>query len=130
MVKASSTDTSRVSRRKPLACSTTTRLASAARSWGMTVDGAGAEEAERAKDDAGRAHRHGVHGGEAAVERGGNEPGPALGGGFEVGDGDGLAGGVALDAGTFVGLQLEQFQFAGLLGGGSEQAQPVERVGE
>ena len=86
-----------VSRRKPLACSTTTRLVSAERSCGITVAGrgrvflqdrdardvgqrladqeigvvefagAGAEQAERAQDDAGGAHRHGVHGGEAGV---------------------------------------------------------------
>src|SRR6476469_1140886 len=99
MVKASSTDTSRVSRRKPLACSTMTRLASAARSWGMTVDGVGACSCRIATQ--------------------------ALWGGYKVGDGDWLAAAAALEAGTVVGLQLEQFQFAGLLGGGSEQAQAV-----
>ena len=41
-----------------------------------------------------------------------------------------MAGGVALDARALVGLQLEELQFAGLLGGGGQQAQLVERVGE
>ena len=82
----------------------------------------GAEQSERAEDDARRAHRDGVHGGEAGVDRGGDEPGPALCGGFQVGDRDGLSGGIALDARTLVGLQLEQFQFAGLLGGGGQEA--------
>ena len=44
----------------------------------VELAGVGAEQAERAQDDAGRAHRDGVHGGEAGVERGGDEPGPAL----------------------------------------------------
>ena len=82
------------------------------------------------EDDAGGAHRDGVHGGEAGVERGGDEPRPAVGFGFEVGDGDRLAGGIAVDTRPFVGLQLEQFQFAGFLGGGGQQAQLLERVGE
>ena len=60
----------------------------------------------------------------------GTNRGQRCGGGFQVGDRDGLAGGVALDARALVGLQLEQFQFAGLLGGGGQQAQLVERVGE
>ena len=40
---------------------------------------AGAEQAERAPNDAGGAHRDGVHGGEARVERGRDEPWPAVG---------------------------------------------------
>ena len=96
----------------------------------MSSPDVGAEQAERAQHDAGRAHRDGVHGGEAGVERGGDEPGPPCGRGFQVGDRDGLTGGVALHARALVGLQLEEFQFAGLLGGGGQQAQLVERVGE
>ena len=41
-----------------------------------------------------------------------------------------MAGGVTLDARALVGLQLEELQFAGLLGGGGQQAQLAERVGE
>ena len=37
---------------------------------------------------------------------------------------------VALHAGSLVGLQLEELQLAGLLGGGGQQAQLVEWVGE
>ena len=50
--------------------------------------------------------------------------------GVQVGDRDGFTGGVALHARALVGLQLEEFQFAGLLGGRGQQAQLVERVGE
>ncbi len=92
-----------------MACSTRTRLVSAERSWGITVEGRGrvllqyrdgrdvgqgladqeigfaecagasAEQAECAHDGACGAHRNGVHGGEAGVARGGDEPRPAVG---------------------------------------------------
>ncbi len=42
----------------------------------------------------------------------------------------GSPGGVAVDARAFVGLQLEEFQFAGLLGGRRQQAKLLQRVGE
>ncbi len=80
----------------------------------------GAEQVERAQHEARRAHRDGVHRGEAGVERGGYEPGPSRSRPVQVGDRNGLAGGIALDAGALVGLQLEELQFAGLLGGGGQ----------
>ena len=66
--------------------------------------GAGAEQAERAQHDAGGAHRDGVHGGKASLDRGGNEPRPPLYRRLEVSDRDRLAGGVAVHARAFVGL--------------------------
>jgi hypothetical protein len=83
--------------------------------------GPAAEQPERAEYDTGGAHRHGVHRGEAGFESGLREPRPSVAFGAEVFYRDGLAGGVAVDARALVGLQLEQFEFTGLLGGGGQQ---------
>ncbi len=48
----------------------------------------------------------------------------------QVGDRYRTAGGVALDARPFVGLQLEELQFARLLRGRRQEAQLLQRVGE
>ena len=65
-----------------------------------------------------------------ASTRGGDEARPSVGFGLEVGDGDRLTGGIAVHARTFVGLQLEQFQFAGLPRRWPRAAELLERVGE
>ena len=96
----------------------------------VQLAGAGAEQAQRAQHDAGRAHRDGMHGAEAGVECGRDEPRPPRPRGVQVGDRDRLSGGVAVDARALVGLKLEELQLAGRLGGGRQQAQLVERVGE
>ncbi len=41
-----------------------------------------------------------------------------------------MVGRVAVDARAFVGLQLEEVQLTGLLGGRRQQAELLERVGE
>jgi hypothetical protein len=53
---------------------------------------------------------------------------PAIDFGLHVGDGDGLAGGVAVHTWAFVGLELEEFDFASLLGGDGQQAELLEWV--
>ena len=96
----------------------------------VELTGAGAEQAEGTEHDARGAHRDGVHGGEASVQRGGNEARPPFSCVLQVGDGDGLAAGVAVDARTFVCLELEKFKIASLLGGGGQEPELAQRVGE
>src|SRR3982074_232662 len=99
------------------------RLVNAERSCGITVQGVGACSCSIATDAMwarvwptrrsaslsapGRApnkpsgpHRNGVHGGEAGVLRGRDKPRPSVGFGLQVGDGDGLAGGIAVHTRT------------------------------
>jgi hypothetical protein len=76
------------------------------------------------------AHRHRVHRGEARVGGGRHEPRPARRLGLHVGHRDGLPGGVAVQAGALVGLQLEQLQVVELLRGGGHQLQTAARGGE
>jgi hypothetical protein len=62
-----------------------------------------------------------VDGVEAGGERLGREAGPAVVGGGEVLVEDGLAGAVAVQAGAFLGLDLEELQDAhGVAGGGHD----------
>ena len=96
----------------------------------VQLAGIGAEQLQRAQDDAGGAHRDGMNGGEPGVERGRDEAGPLRDGGVQIGDRDRLTGGVTIDTRALVGLQLEKLQFAGRLGGGRQQPQLLERVGE
>jgi hypothetical protein len=74
--------------------------------------------------------RDGVHGREALGERPLGEPRPAVGGGGQVRDGNRLARGEAVQAGAFVGLDLEQLQQPGLLGRGRDHLEPAALVGE
>ena len=71
-----------------------------------------------------------MHGCEAGTGRSGNKAGPALDHGSNISDRDRLTGGVAVDARPFVGLQLEELELSGLLGGGGQQAQLLKRIGE
>ena len=89
-----------------------------------------AEQAECTERGACGAHGQGVHGGEPGLARGGDEVRPAVGDGVQVSDGDGRAGAVAVDARSFVSLELEEFELAGLFGGGGQQAQLLQWIGE
>jgi hypothetical protein len=77
---------------------------------------AGVKEVQRADDLGTEAHGQGVYRGEADFGCGGGEPGPAVAGGPQVDDRDGLAGAEAVQAGPLVGLQLEQLQQPGAFG--------------
>jgi hypothetical protein len=90
----------------------------------------GAEQTERTKDRASRAHRNGMHRCEAGVARRPCEPRPSTGFGPHVGDGNRLASGIAVHAGAFVGLKLEQFDVPGLFGGSGQKAKLTEWVRE
>jgi hypothetical protein len=71
-----------------------------------------------------------VHRGEAGADRGWDKPRPPLYSPFDIGDRNGLAAGIAVHTRAFLGLKLEEFEFAGLLRGGGQQAESVQRVGE
>jgi hypothetical protein len=110
--------------------------ATSARAWPMPmpagVEGTrgGAEEVQGADDLLAQPHRQGLHGREPGVAGGGGEPGPAVCLGGEIGDGDGPAGPEAVQAGSLVVLQLEQFQQPGRLAGRGDDAQLAARVGQ
>jgi hypothetical protein len=59
----------------------------------------------------------------ASLEGGGGERGPAAGPGLQVLVCDGLAGAEGVQAGPFLGLQLEQLQQPHRLAGGGDQSQ-------
>jgi len=75
-------------------------------------------------------HRYGVYGGEALLGSRCGEPWPANLLGPQVGDTDPRTGVVTVQARTFVPLQLERLQLAGLLGGGGQQVQHSDGVGQ
>jgi hypothetical protein len=66
-----------------------------------------------APDNAGGAHRHRVHGGEARFGGGGDELGPPRLLGVKVRNRNRLAGNVAVQAGALVGLKLKQLEGTG-----------------
>ena len=92
--------------------------------------GPATEQAQGAQNNAGGAHGHRMHGGDAHLQRGRNELRPPGGRVAQICHRDRMAGGIALHAGPLVGLQLEEFQFTGLPGGRGQQAQLPQRVGE
>jgi hypothetical protein len=73
-------------------------------------------------------HRHRLDRGEALVAGGGGKPWPLLRGRGEIGAGDALAAVVAVQAGPFLVLQLEQLQQAGLVGRRRYQVQGAPLV--
>ena len=90
----------------------------------------GAEQVQRADDLLAQPHRQGLHGGEPGLPGGGREPRPALRRGGQVRGGDGLAGPVAVQAGTLIVLQLEQLKQPGGFAGGSHHAQLTARISQ
>jgi hypothetical protein len=99
---------------------------------GGEVEGArvGAEQVQGADDLLAQPHRQGLHGGEPGVAGGGGKPGPAPCLGGEVGNGDGLAGPEAVQAGSLVALQLEQLEQPGGCAGGGDDTQVTARAGQ
>jgi len=89
-----------------------------------------AEQVQRADDLLAQPHRQGLHRGEPCLPRGGREPRPARRRRGQVRGLDRLAGPEAVQARTFVVLQLEQLEQPGRLAGGGHHAQLTARVSQ